>query len=54
MCVLYCRRKTDLTGGLMGRAAYSGGVVDCGSFLPMGGGEYQFGLTLLPYIKAVT
>ena len=29
-------------------------LVNCGSFLPIGGGEYEFGLTLLPYNKAVT
>ena len=40
---------------MMGRAVYlGGGEVGCGAFLPIGGGEYQFGLVLLPYNKAVT
>ena len=34
--------------------AVAGGQVYCGSFLPLGGGKYQFGLTLTRNTKAVT
>ena len=52
--LIYSRKKLDLEGGLMGKAVYRKGVVDCGRFLPMGGGEYMFGITLLSYTKAIT
>lgn len=47
--------KTGLVSrpeGKKGGGAKAGGFVECGSFLPLGGGKYQFGLTFTRYVKA--
>ena len=47
------RKSSSLEGGLMRDTTVKGESVDCGTFNPMGGGIYQFGVVLVPSTRAV-
>ena len=47
------RKSSSLEGGLMRDTIVKGDSVDCGTFNPMGGGIYQFGVVLVPSTQAV-